>query len=648
MARHASTAPFTTIALPLDSSAPLYQQLYEEVRCLILSGQLSAGTRLPSTRALADELAVSRGTVVAAFEQLLAEGYIEGRARAGTYVARTLPRETIAAGMPPLGSRVLVQSAAPRILSRRGAAVVGALERGEMWPIASDGAHLEPTTRGAFDTVLPALDAFPYAVWGRLMARRWRKSAPDLLRRWPGAGYGPLRDAIAAYLGGTRGVRCTPRQVIVVDDGRHALELITQVLLDPGDAAWIEDPGYLVPSTLLPDLGIETVAVPVDARGLDVAAGIARHRDARLAVVTPSVQYPLGMTMAASRRLALLEWARRTGAWIFENDCDSQFRYHGRPVAALQGLDTDNRVIYYDDPINVLSPVLGLGYLVVPPDLVDAFVAAHYARGMQTSTLAQAVLADFIAEGHLVRHLHRMRGLYAARLAALVNVARRELAGLLEVRPPVDGMVAIGRLPPSIDDRDAARQAAEYGITVLPLSLFSTQPLWRGGLLLGYAGVDIQELPGAVRRLSVALRALNPAGIVGTATSTPRCENRRLSFENQPSRTKQAHPSRTYDPAVPGACAVDDVTWQRVATLIPPAPSHARGGRPRMPDRQAFDAILYVLRAGITWRDLPRQFGASSTVYGRLREWQRAGLFDAIRQVGLTANSALTCLDRLA
>lgn len=286
------------------------------------------------------------------------------------------------------------------------------------------------------------------------MTKRWRQSGPDLLRHWSGAGYQPLREAIAAYLGGTRGVRCLPEQVIVIGDGRQALDLTARVLLDPGDTAWIEDPGYLVASSILEGAGVQGFPVPVDAHGLDVAAGMVRCATARLAVVTLAPQWPLGMIMPLTRRLTLLQWARQADAWVFENDNDNQYPYIGQPVAALQGLDKDGRVIYYGDFINVLCAALSLGYLVAPPDLVDAFAAAQFSRGVYASILVQAVLADFMAEGCFARHLRRVRRLYAARQAALLHEARAQLAGLLGVRPVEAGPYVVGWLPEGIDGRD--------------------------------------------------------------------------------------------------------------------------------------------------------------------------------------------------
>jgi GntR family transcriptional regulator/MocR family aminotransferase len=501
--KRVSGSLFATIALDPSASVPLYRQLYDELRAIILSGQLQAGTRLPSTRTLAGELGIARSTVVIVFERLIAEGYLDGKSRGGTYVARSLPD---ALPESPLSEpRALVPGPYRHTLSQRGNALVMALQSRQVWPVSSDGGRLNPAVPLAFDTVLPALDAFPYEVWQRLTAKRWRQSGPELLRYWCGAGYHPLREAIAAYLGGTRGVRCRPEQIIVVGNGREALDLAARVLLDPGDAAWIEDPGYLIPSSVLPGAGIAAIPVPVDADGLDVEAGMRLAPAARLAVVTLAPQWPLGMITPLARRLALLQWARQNEAWLFENDNDNQYPYIGQPVAALQGLDTDGRVIYYGDFINVLCAALSVGYLVVPPDLIEAFAAAQFAQGDYASIVGQAVLADFMAEGHFTRHLRRVRRLYATRQAALLGEAHRALAGLLDIQPAEAGPYVLGWLPAGVDGRAVAWNAMQRGVTVLPISAFSFAPLPRDGLLLGYAAVDAAHMADAVGRLVDAI-----------------------------------------------------------------------------------------------------------------------------------------------
>jgi GntR family transcriptional regulator/MocR family aminotransferase len=484
------------LTLPLDpaSAAPLFRQVYDGLRRAILDGTLAAGARAPATRGLAAELGVSRNTVMNAYEQLLAEGYLEGQAGSGTYVPRTLPDELIVV-------RGAAKPSAPAGLRGRGLSRRGQLLVQSSAAVARFSGQPRPLR-----PCVPDVGAFPSAVWARLVARHLRRPPRGLLGYDHPAGYGPLRRAIAAHLKAARAVHCDPDQVLVVTGLQHALDLVARVLLDPGDSAWVEDPGYPGGRATLQGSGVAVAPVPVDADGLDVAAGAARWPEAWLAYVTPSHQYPLGVTLTLPRRLALLDWARRADAWVVEDDYDSEFRYGGRPLAALQGLDRDGRVIYASTCSKALFPALRVGYLVVPPDLVDAFTAARAATDRQTATLAQAALADFFAEGHFLRHLRRMRALYADRQEVLRRAARRELGGLLDVPPCETGMHLVGWLPDSRDDRAAAGAAAAAGVEAPALSNYRVEGHGRGGLLLGYAAFEPGQIRDAVRRLGSALR----------------------------------------------------------------------------------------------------------------------------------------------
>jgi GntR family transcriptional regulator/MocR family aminotransferase len=481
------------LTLPLDPAAalPLFRQLYEGVRRRILDGTLAPGVRLPATRRLAGELGVARNTVLSAYEQLLAEGYLEGKVGSGTYVPRTLPetllqvQQSATATPQPSGRR--------RALSRRG----------EL--LARTAAVRSARLLRPFRPGIPALDAFPFATWMHLVARHHRRPPRDLLSYGHPAGHLPLRRAIAAHLGPARAVHCDPEQVLVLTGAQQGLDLIARILLDPGDRAWFEEPGYPGGRAALAGAGVLPTPVPVDRDGLDVAAGTACCPEARLVCVTPSHQYPLGVTMSLPRRLALLDWARRADAWVVEDDYDSEFRYAGRPLAALQGLDRDGRVIYLGTFSKVLFPALRLGYLVVPPDLVDAFTAARAITDRQSPTLTQAVLADFMAEGHFLRHIRRMRTLYGERQDTLLRAARRELGGLVEVCPCEAGLHVMGWLGEGRDDKETSQAAARAGVEAPALSSFCAAPPERGGLLLGYAGWDARQIRDGVRRLSSAL-----------------------------------------------------------------------------------------------------------------------------------------------
>jgi GntR family transcriptional regulator/MocR family aminotransferase len=321
-------------------------------------------------------------------------------------------------------------------------------------------------------------------------------------------GFMPLREAIATYLREARAVRCEAGQVMVVSGSQHGLDLATRLLLDPGDRVWLEDPGYLGARGALMAAGARLVPVPVDGEGLEVARGIRVAPDARLAYVTPSHQYPLGVTMSLARRLALLEWARARRAWIVEDDYDSEYRYTGRPLASLQGLDRHGRVIYVGTFSKVLFPALRLGYVVVPPALVDAFAAARGLVDRHPPSVTQAVLAEFIAEGSFARHVRRMRMRYAEQQAALVEAARHKLDGVLEVSPAEAGMHLVGWLPSGADDRAASGTAQQVGVEAPALSTFRLRRSGRCGLLLGYAAWAPSELRAAVDTLAAALRCV--------------------------------------------------------------------------------------------------------------------------------------------
>ena len=409
------------IAVDRTSATPLYRQLYERYREAIVERRLRAGQRLPSTRSLAAELRISRMPVLNAFEQLLAEGYFESRVGAGTFVASSLPDQRPSPDDKP-ANREPPAGSTRRPVSRRSEAILRA--------------EPEPWLQGwgAFRVSQPAVDRFPLQVWSSLVARHSRNPRASLLHYGGPMGYGPFREAVAAYLRTARAVRCEAEQIMVVSGSQQALEISARVLLDPGSRVWIEEPGYRGARDVLTLAGARLVPVPVDGEGLDVAAGMARDSQlpqARAAYVTPSHQYPLGATMSASRRLQLLDWAQRSGAWILEDDYDSEYRYESLPVAALQGLDRDSRVLYIGTFSKVLFPALRLGYLVIPADLVARFAAVREAMDIFPPALYQAVLTDFILEGHFARHLRRMRLLYRERRDALVEALGKELGAEL-------------------------------------------------------------------------------------------------------------------------------------------------------------------------------------------------------------------------
>jgi len=494
MAKTSMASSFAAVLLDESSSVPLYRQLYNRLREAILMGQLPPGTHLPSTREMAVEMKVSRHTVFNAFEQLQAEGYVEGQVGSGTFVSLTLPEDLLQVRVR--AANISLVNPETRTVSRRGKIIT----RTQM--IERKG-QLLPFMQG-----IPALDEFPIATWSWLIAKRWRQPPPELLQYGPAAGYAPLREAIAAYLGPSRGVKCEPDQIIVVSGAQQAIDLAARILIDDRDPVLVEEFCYGAARAALLSAGARLVPVPVDEAGLNISAVATGSASARLAYVTPSHQYPLGVTMSASRRQALLDWATRTRAWILEDDYDSEYRYTKRPLAALQGMDRNGRVIYIGTFSKVLFPALRLGFVVAPTDLVDAFVTARATLGWCSPTLDQAVLADFMAQGHFTRHIRRMRTIYAERQAALIDALEREAGDLLEIKPADAGIHLTCSLSNRIDDRAVSREAAELGVVAQPISAFRVDEsvAVRSGLILGYGAYNIRQIKEAARKLGAALK----------------------------------------------------------------------------------------------------------------------------------------------
>src|SRR5262249_1460081 len=351
------------------------------------------------------------------------------------------------------------------------------------------------------------LDEFPIATWSRLVAKHWRQSPQELLNYGRADGYAPLREAIAAYLGPSRGVQCNSDQIIVVSGAQQAIDLAARILIDDGDPLLVEEFCYGAARAALLSAGARLVPVPVDEAGLNISV-VADSTSARLAYVTPSHQYPLGVTMSTSRRQALLDWANRARAWILEDDYDSEYRYTERPLPALQGMDRNGRVIYIGTFSKVLFPALRLGFIVTPRDLVDAFVTARATLGWCSPTLDQAVLADFITQGHFIRHIRRMRTIYAERQAVLIDALEHEAGDLLEIKPADAGIHVTCSLSNRIDDRAVSREAAELGVVAQPLSAFRVDEsvAVRSGLILGYGAYNIRQIKEAARKLGTALK----------------------------------------------------------------------------------------------------------------------------------------------
>lgn len=481
-------------AAPLDRAAPtpLFRQLYARLKDAILHGRLAPGTRLPPTRDLAEQLAVSRQTVLAAYEQLTAEGYLRGGVGQGTFVDAALPaaRPAAAATQAP---------GMPRPLPARGMAMAHGMARVRH--------HSGPLR--AFRPSMPSLDLFPFEVWRKLEARHWRRR--DLpLGYEAAAGHWPLRELLCAYLNAARGVRCTPEQIIVTNGSQQALYLLAQLLLEPGEGVWLESPGYQGAAAPFEVAGARMCLVPVDAEGMDVAHASRRFPDAAMVFATPSHQLPLGVTMSLGRRLELLRWAEANRAWIVEDDYDSEYRYTGPPLASLQSQDRSGCVIYVGTLSKVLFPGLRLGYVVAPPALAEALAQAKAVVDRHSPVLPQAVLADFIQQGHFARHIRRTREAYGERRGAMLDALESRLGGVLECGPTDSGLDVCVHLTGGLDEAQAVARALDAGIDLRPLSYYMHPDAGpdcaaRPGMLLGFSAFTPEQIRAGMATLEQAL-----------------------------------------------------------------------------------------------------------------------------------------------
>jgi GntR family transcriptional regulator/MocR family aminotransferase len=486
------SAPFNLILPSREVKTPAFRWLYAALRADILGGRLRPGSRLPATRDLATQYGLSRGTVVSAFEELKAEGYLHGSRGSGTYVSSVLPENLLQVAAEPR-QRLSASQQPPRRLSSYGVRV-------QPFP------NLENRPTRAFRANLPALDLFPTRIWTRIAERRLRHLSIPQLLGCDTMGYLPLRMAVAEYLNTSRGTRCAPEQVMIVSGTQEALDLAGRLILNPGDQVCVEEPGYPGAAMAFEALGAKICAVPVDSEGMELPGP--RARKAKLVYLTPGHQFPTGVTMSLARRLQLLQWARRSCALIFEDDYDSEFRYAGRPIPALQGLDQHGLVLFAGSFSKVLFPALRLGYLVLPPDLVECFAAAKSVLNRHAAPFEQTVLCDFITEGHFGRHLRRMREVYAERFSILVESAHKELTGLLELSSVEAGLQTVGWLCLGIDGSAARRAAKARKVEVIRLSIYSRGAIRREGLQLGFAAVNGQEIRRGVHQLAIALEEL--------------------------------------------------------------------------------------------------------------------------------------------
>ncbi len=474
-----------------DARIGLSVRVYRAIRAAILNATLREGDRLPSTRALAADLSISRSTAEAAYAQLEDEGFLTRSVGDGSYVSAHASMRSRAYGRQGTHT-AQVSTDHAHVLSQRGL------------QIARMGGCVDAREVRTFSAGMPALDSFPTAIWQRLLARRSRENAVDWMMYGDRQGLPQLRTAIAQYLSLSRGVDCDADQVIVLTSSQQALTLVATMMLDTGDRVWIEDPGYRGAQTAFAAAGATIVPVPVDEEGLCVDHAVREARKARLAYVTPSHQYPLGMTLSLSRRLQLIEWARRENAWIVEDDYDSEFHYDSRPIAAIHGLDPQRRVLYIGTFSKVLFPGARIAYLVVPKLLAASFITARSQLDGHSSTLMQMVLTDFMQDGHFMAHVRRMRELYRARRNIFLEELDRNLRDRLVAQPAHGGLqIACLLADQRLSDRKLATRAAQAGIDLPPLSRLYLRREAHNGFVMGFSALQ----PAAIREGTKKLAA---------------------------------------------------------------------------------------------------------------------------------------------
>jgi GntR family transcriptional regulator/MocR family aminotransferase len=487
------------VLLKLEGTGSTSQRLYKTLRRAIHSGLLPNGARVPSTRTIARDLGVSRKAVARAFERLAAEGYVEPRTGAGTFVS-VAPG---AADFSPVRRAARVSGPAgpgPAELSQHARRVLAHAP----WP--PPGAHAPGRLLYDFHYGTPALHDFPHATWARLIGARARRLSISEIRYGRTLGHPPLRVAIAQHLRRSRGLNATDDQVIIVNGSQQALDLLVRLLVDPGDAVAFEEPGYQAARQLLIGAGARVIPVPVDGHGLHVSR-LPDDQRVRLAYVTPSHQFPLGGVLPLDRRLALLRWAERANAFVIEDDYDSEFQYHGRPVEAVQALDRAARVLYVGTFSKVLFPSIRIGYLVVPASLVTPIAALRMLIDMHTPTFHQAALAEFIAGGHFESHLRRARVRNARRRAALLDALHTQFGDRAQVAGENAGVHVVVWLPEleAAGVADLRRHAARAGVGIYDVAPYYVEPPACAGLLFGYASLDEREIHEAIRRLGAVL-----------------------------------------------------------------------------------------------------------------------------------------------
>lgn len=489
MPKTAITGSLVSLEIDKRSKVPIHRQISDRLREAIQNGRMPAGTKLPSTRVFADELGVSRNTVMQVFDALSAEGFLTGRVGAGTYVAglsATEPQDVAMEQPAPRNGA----SYPFRSLSRRGKNLV----------LSATGEFSERPT--PFMPDLPDLREFPIRTWLRLLNETSGRLTGEILADTSNAGYEPLRRAIAQYLNASRGMACDYRQVIITTGSQQSLDLVCRMLIDPGDPVWLEEPGYVGARAVIGANGAALYPVPVDEDGICAEIAALTLPVPRFIFTSPSRHYPLGATLSMARRHALLQFAQASGSWIVEDDYDHEFRYVGTSFPAIYGLDTGARTIHIGTFSKILLPSFRLGYIVVPPDLADAFAKARAVVDRHASLIEQMVLSEFMLRGLFAAHTRRMRGLYRTRQLQLIEGMRELFGADTALSATETGMHVILPLPQTADDQHLAKLAATRGVVVRPLSPYYAGSERRKGLLLGFSAFNSSEITLGLSRLS--------------------------------------------------------------------------------------------------------------------------------------------------
>ncbi len=485
--RRSSALNLGLLNLERNGAKSVRQQLYEVIRDGILTGRLVPGGILPSTRVLAEETGISRSTAIAVFELLILEGLLVATKGSGTRVTDVIPSEFLALALARSQS-IEHTTTGLRLMSRRATEMATFVE------------HRAGGLPRPFAPGLPAIDQFPIAAWSTLVAKRWRAATVLDLCSPHNLAAPELREAIAAYVGAARGAMCDSSSIIVASGAQQALDVTARVLSDPGDVCWIEEPGYRGARYALTLAGLKLVPAKVDEHGLDVDHAISTLPVPRLIYVTPSHQYPLGGMLTLERRIKLLQYADRVGAWVIEDDYDSEYSYSGFSVPCLQGLDAAARVIYIGSFNKALFPGLRIGFLIAPADLAESFRGARTFADGHPPAVLQSTLADFIRSGGFSSHLRRMRGIYVERRDALINALAQHIPQLT-IGPNDRGLHFVATLPSHISDRLVSVHARASGFVLPPLSEFYMGTAEQSGLLFGFACIPPHEMNSAVLRL---------------------------------------------------------------------------------------------------------------------------------------------------